>query len=339
MRSPAYRFAAIVEPWPAGRGAAGGAVVFNTLALVCLTACGYIGEPLPPALNIPAPVADLAAIQRGPRLEIQFTLPGLTTEQLPLSSVEEIELRAGANRTEPFDVNTWAQSATRVPVTKLEPGPIQAATPSKDLAGSEAVLGVRMRNRKGRWSAWSNLVAMPIVEPAPTPVSANAESAPEGAKLTWQAPPGLKFRIVRDGKKLADTGTNEFADRTAEFGKDYVYQVIALRGAAESDPTAAIRITPKDTFPPATPAGLALIAGTQSAELAWERNTESDFASYRVYRADNGGPFTQIADSVPAPSYSDRAVESGKRYRYAISAVDLAGNESPHTEPASIAIP
>ena len=40
---------------------------------------------------------------------------------------------------------------------------------------------------------------------------------------------------------------------------------------------------------------------------------------------------------VEAPNYSDRRVASGKRYRYAISAVDLLGNESARSQPVEAA--
>ena len=39
-------------------------------------------------------------------------------------------------------------------------------------------------------------------------------------------------------------------------------------------------------------------------------------------------PFPEVGDLVETPAYSDHAVESGKRYRYAVSAVDQLGNES-----------
>jgi len=40
------------------------------------------------------------------------------------------------------------------------------------------------------------------------------------------------------------------------------------------------------------------------------------------------GPFEKLAALIEAPTYTDRQVEAGKKYRYAISAVDLTGNES-----------
>ena len=68
--------------------------------------------------------------------------------------------------------------------------------------------------------------------------------------------------------------------------------------------------------------------GVNAIELAWDRNTESDFKGYNVFRSVEGGPFEKIASLIEAPTYSDHQVEVGKKYRYAVSAVDLTGNES-----------
>ncbi|MDQ6758863.1 MAG: hypothetical protein M3Z32_03220, partial [Acidobacteriota bacterium] len=118
---------------------------------------------------------------------------------------------------------------------------------------------------------------------------------------------------------------------TAEYGSRYEYWVQGVRGQAESDLTGPLAVMPEDTFPPAIPAGLTASAGLQTIELAWERNTEPDFKGYRVYRRTGEGTFEKIGELIEAPSFSDKKVETGKRYGYAISSVDQAGNESPKT--------
>ena len=65
---------------------------------------------------------------------------------------------------------------------------------------------------------------------------------------------------------------------------------------------------------------------------------ESDLAGYRIYRAMRDGPFEKVADVGPAPSFSDRSAGHSGKYRYAITAFDQTGNESPRT-PAVDAIP
>src|SRR5665213_3255227 len=64
--------------------------------------CGSIGEPLYPALRIPSPVNDLTVVEHGNNLDINFTIPPLTTEGLPLKEIGGVELRVG-----PGSINGW----------------------------------------------------------------------------------------------------------------------------------------------------------------------------------------------------------------------------------------
>src|SRR4051794_33488032 len=82
-------------------------------AALMLAGCGYVGDPLPPLANVPAKVSDLAAIQRGGRLIVQFTIPTKTTEGHPIPPPVTLDLRAGT--ADQFDENQWAASARRIP--------------------------------------------------------------------------------------------------------------------------------------------------------------------------------------------------------------------------------
>ena len=87
------------------------------------------------------------------------------------------------------------------------------------------------------------------------------------------------------------------------------------------------------------PAGVTANRGVNSIELAWERNTEPDFRTYRVYRAVKGSEPRLLADSVDAPAYSDRQIESGKTYAYSVSSIDERGNESTPSPPLEVLAP
>jgi fibronectin type 3 domain-containing protein len=108
---------------------------------------------------------------------------------------------------------------------------------------------------------------------------------------------------------------------------------------AESDLSAEASIVPRDTFPPVAPKGVQASIAPNSIELNWERNTEDDLAGYRIYRSLGNAPLEKLTDTSAVPSYSDRKVEHGKSYRYAISAFDQAGNESPRSAPVEVAFP
>jgi fibronectin type 3 domain-containing protein len=96
---------------------------------------------------------------------------------------------------------------------------------------------------------------------------------------------------------------------------------------------------PVDRFPPAVPSGLTALAGPSSIELSWDPNTEPDFAGYSVYRAAGGGAFERIAGPLSTPSVSDKEARPGVKYRYVVSAVDQAGNESPRSNAVEISMP
>lgn len=302
-------------------------------APLLLAGCGYIGDPLPPALRIPQPVADLTARQIGPDIEIRFTLPDLTNEGLPLAP-GAAEVKIGEAPAPPFSLPAWEGRATPIQV----PWPAAALKsvthrfPAAAWAGRNAVLGVRLSSPKGRYSSYSNLAALRVIEPLTPPSPVTAEGRAEGIRLTWPARPGTTYRIFRGSDFLAESPQGVYLDQFIDYGKTYSYQVVAAVNQgdtrAESLPSAAAAVDYQDRFPPAAPTGLTAIAGVNSIEVAWDRNTEPDLAGYRVYRAEGEGSLAPLGDPVTAPSYSDRAAAKGKTYRYAVTALDRNGNES-----------
>ncbi len=288
---------------------------------VLLSGCGYVGDPLPPALNIPEKVTDLRAVQRGGKIIIDFTLPLRTTEGLLIKHPGPIELQIGDK-----------------PVTMpSEKGHVEV--PATDWIGQDATVRVRIDNTRGRFSDWSNTVTLSVDSAVEPPANLVAKSDPQGVRITW-AGAGEKWRVVRlDDAKTAEVDRAEYLDNAAAFGKEHRYQVVAMVNAAESEPSVIVAITPKDEFPPAAPAGLTALAGIDSVELSWDRNTEEDLKGYRMYRAVEAGAFEAIAALLEEPSFSDKAVMPGKKYRYALSAIDQTGNESAKSAPIEIAMP
>jgi hypothetical protein len=310
--------------------------------------CGYVGETLPPLLNIPVAVEDLTAVQRGDRIVVQFAVPRLTTEGTVLREPPQLELRAGTGGGQPFQADAWAAEASVIENVAVAEGRARSEIPAAPWAGREVVFGVKAYSRGGRDAGWSNLVSLPVVAPLEPPSEVRAEAVADGVRLTWQGR-GEAFRILRrtgDEPAFAVAATasaTPWTDTATEYGKTYHYAIQALAKAgpafAESERSAQVAITPEDRFPPAAPAGLTAVPGVASIELAWERSTQADLAGYRVYRAAAGAALERLAETGQAPSYSDRAFESGKTYRYAVASVDQAGNESKLSEPVETAAP
>ena len=315
-------------------------------AALLLAGCGYVGDPLPPLANIPPKVSDLAARQRGGRIIVQFTVPAKTTEGHPIPPPLRLDLRAGT--ADPFEENRWAAGARQIPPGAIANGLARYEIPAADWTGKEVIFGVRAVAGNGKQSGWSNFVVVPVVTPPEKPGGIAPTVTQQGVRLTWQAR-GTDFRVFRkteDGgyTPVANVQTPEWTDTATEFGKRYTYMVQTIakldnRKQAESELSDEASIVPRDIFPPAAPKGVKGSSAPNSIELNWERNTEEDLNGYRVYRGEGNGALEKIADVSVVPSYSDRKVEHGKTYRYAIAAVDQAGNESPRSAPIEVAMP
>lgn len=320
------------------------------VATLVLAGCGYVGDPQPPALRIPTTVSDLSAFQRGDKLRLSFSLPKLTTEGLVIANQGEMDVRVGLIPDGGFNIDAWTAAAKRVPASATEQSPtgqlsVEAAV--SEFAGKEIAAAVRTANDKGRWSAWSNIVTATIVKPLLKPAAIRTVAVAEGVRLDWKSD-APQFRVFRRADKeetfnlLGQVTGSIFTDRTAEFGNIYHYRIQAFSptGAleAESEISDTVAFTPKDTFPPAPPVGIAALAGVGSIEIAWERNLEKDLGGYRIYRATADGPFAPLSELIESPSFSDKTAETGKTYRYAVSALDRLGNESAKSQETRITV-
>jgi hypothetical protein len=322
-------------------------LVCAVTTVLLLSACGYIGEPLYPLLNIPSRVTDLAAVQRGSAIIFQFTLPLLTTEGKQ-ARIGQVEVRIGESRQGAFDTNEWVARSKRIDVAFDNQKHILNETPAAPWVGKEVVLAVRVSGVNKRDAGWSNLGIVNVVAALAAPSGVEASAVAEGVLVRWLGPVG-RYRVFRraDPDQAVSLMTtvegNQWLDTTTEYGKPYHYIVQAVQktgsGEVESEVSPEATVTPDDKFPPAVPKGLNAIAAAENIELVWERDTEPDLAGYRLYRAVGDGNLEKIADIQDAPSYSDRKLESGKRYRYAVSAVDRSGNESKLSEPVEITAP
>ncbi|MEQ1949713.1 MAG: hypothetical protein ABL995_21185, partial [Bryobacteraceae bacterium] len=272
--------------------------------------------------DIPTRITDLRAAEYGANIAVEFTLSPLTTEGLALKNARAVEIRiSGEGREKNY------------PVLKKEPGAIAQDIPVQEWIGKSISVSARAIGPKGKASDWSNEARMTVGPPLATPAAIEAMNVPNGVQLTWTgAGPGYRvFRAVGDGTpdRLAEAPASPYTDTSVAFGTRYRYFVQSLEGDAwMSELSKPVEITPKDEFPPAVPVSLSAVAGVDSMELSWERNTEDDFLSYNVYRSVGDAAFEKVANAVAAPVYSDRMIEAGKRYRYTVTSVDVNGNES-----------
>jgi hypothetical protein len=264
------------------------------------------------------------------------------------------------------------------PVTKFAPKPqlsysdrlptnLAAENPT-----ATVVYAVSVLNSYGRSAGLSNQVQVPVAPTLPPPADFQAQVTAEGVRLTWKlvapriAVPGLRFfcRVYRrEAGANADTVAGEvgltdessfsFLDTGSEWEKTYAYRLTVVTLVApesgteqhvEGDDSTSITVVAHDIFPPAIPAGLqAVFSGPGQKpfiDLIWAPDTESDLAGYNVYRHEQGGPAVKLnSDAVKSPAFRDADVLTGHQYFYSVSAVDVRGNESAHSDEASEAVP
>ena len=92
-------------------------------------------------------------------------------------------------------------------------------------------------------------------------------------------------------------------------------------------------LTTTDTNAPAVVTNLKISGSQTSPILTWDPSTDAEsvnstIAEYKVYRSENGGAFTLLADKIYQESFTDTTVQSGSVYSYYVTAADRSFNET-----------
>jgi len=75
-------------------------------------------------------------------------------------------------------------------------------------------------------------------------------------------------------------------------------------------------------------------------DLVWKASTTSTITGYNVYRGPDGITWTKINPSLVASTlYDDSTVANTTTYFYAVTAVDVSGNESKKTPGVKAVVP
>ncbi|MBZ5720596.1 MAG: hypothetical protein LAO03_09470 [Acidobacteriia bacterium] len=232
---------------------------------------------------------------------------------------------------------------------------------------AKATYAVSVFNADGHTAGLSNQVQVPAAPVLSPPPDFKAQVTADGVALSWGAvaeqAQGLRH-VIRVYRRLEGTttdtvasevpvGASSYLDQGFEWQKSYSYRVtvvtfVSAPGGAElqveGDDTPVVKVVAADVFPPVVPSGLQAVASGvgQSAfvDLIWAPDAEADLAGYNVYRHEEGEALARVnSELVKAPAYRDTGVTPGKKYFYAVSAVDVRGNESAHSEETSEAVP
>lgn len=340
------------------------------LALLAATAvasaCGKKGPPLPPLVLLPNPPGEVAAVRRGERIDLSFTVPNANTDRSAPADLARVEVYAW---TVPGAVSgddivrrgtRVASVAVNLPNDPDEPEPKDAApkgdgveqnakvsvsdtlAPGVEPSAYRAYVAVGI-NARGRRGALSRSVAVPLVPPPAAPAQPAVTYTEKSMTVTWPAVAVaadtlIAYSVYRSGPTpvaltptpVADT---TFADAGIEWQQERCYEVRAVATIEsvriESAASPARCVTPRDTFAPARPEGLVGVGSEGAVSLIWTANADADLAGYLVLRA--VAPATQLEPITAAPitdtNFRD-TVAGGSRATYAVQAVDKAGNRS-----------
>lgn len=336
--------------------------------------CGKKGAPLAPLHVVPGAVSGVSVRRLGPAVHLRFVLPtrnsgGQGTIDLDRVEIYAIDLMPGGPTPPNRDLLTKARVVGTIPVRPppsegespaqgtpdTRPGPGDTATFTNELTPESMKAAVRVYvirgvARSGRPGEVSPRIGVPL-GPAPPPPSGVAARFTQSAVIVdWTAPasegaaPAPAFNVYTAADTVTPlnpapvtAATYEHASVTVGTEQCFtVRHVMTVAGVSiESDPSAPACVTPADTFPPAAPKGLEVVAGSGVINLIWDANAETDLAGYVVLRGEAPGDTLQAL--TPAPivetTFSDKAISPGVRYVYAIVAVDKA--TPPNTSPQS----
>src|SRR5271156_5907825 len=168
-------------------------------------------------------------------------------------------------------------------------------------------------------------------------VPAGLAAAPGNAQVTlsWTASSGATgYNVQRSTTtggpytQISTPTVTNFTETGLTNGTKYFYVISAFNSVGQSANSSEVNATPAPPAP-ATPTGLAAIAGNAQVSLTW--NASSAATSYHVKRSTSSGAETQI--SAPASnSFTDTGVTNGTKYFYVVSAVDSGGESANSSE-------
>lgn len=341
-------------------------------SVVVVSACGKKGPPLPPLVFLPDAPGEVAAVRRGDRVDLSFTVPNVNTDRSAPADLERVDVYAW---TVPGAVsgNDVVRRGARIgSVVVNKPSDPDEPEPKKPAPKGEGVeqnaratvsdalppdldpsayrtyvaVGVSARGRRG---AMSRNVAVPLVPPPAAPAQPAVRYDEKAITVTWAAVAAadtpIAYSVYRTGTEpvaLTPTPIAEttFADTAIEWEQERCYDVRAVATIEsvriESPASPSRCVTLHDTFAPARPEGLVGVGSEGAVSLIWTANADADLAGYLVLRA--VAPATQLepitATPIPDTNFRD-TVAGGSRVTYAVQAVDKAGNRSAASAPIS----
>ncbi len=212
------------------------------------------------------------------------------------------------------------------------------------------VTAVDRDGNEGRPSA--PVLAVLVDETPPDPPSGLVAEAGEDGVVTirWEPSPSPDVAQVQLFRRVGSDaswsvigafrpGTTRAEDRIDPWaGYTYHYAVAALDAGGNLGPrTPEVQVRAPDRTPPPSPVVTGVSSGADgTVTVRWAGVPGDDVAGYRLYRSRDGGEPAVVSEQPAGVSEAtDRTAVPGVAYRYAVAAVDAAGNVSKLSAPAA----
>jgi hypothetical protein len=317
--------------------------------------------------SVPTRTTDLQAVRRLGPTRICRSLKEPATQCEPVGEVPTSQITLPKATRHRGGKTEETPNIVEASYTDTLPADLQQQHPT-----ASASYAVETLNADRHSAGLSNQVQVPLAPTMPAPQKLRAEVTAQGIELNWSgsSPPqqvsgivyayrlyrreqGSDAEVMAGEVPLSSAEQASFLDRTFEWQTTYDYRVTVVTTVSlpsqspvqvEGDDSPSISVLAKDVFPPAVPGGLqAVFSGVGQQpfiDLTWSPDTDADLAGYNIYRREEGTGFVKInGELVKSPAFSDSAIELGKKYIYAVTAVDLRRNESARSEEASESVP
>ncbi len=351
-------------------------LAFLALVLLSGLSCGKRKPPLPPAERVEQRV-EIGGFQRGASVILSWKMPSRNASEGSVLNIKRADIyRLAEPLTSPQSLSEeeFANRSTIVATLAIRDSDFGLKTlqytDSLQFAGQPARLryAIRLVNASGQKAAFSNFFLLePAARVANAPASLLTALSQSTVSLTWlpptqnvdnTTPPNiLGYNIYRSqsekvpAKLLNKTPISEtkYDDGFFEFETEYFYFVRSVSLGTGGEPVESsesniVKLKPVDTFPPSAPASITIAATPTTISIFFPVNPETDVTGYKIYRSiDPDLPKDQwellTKDLLPANTFLDERVESGKTYFYYVIATDKFKNVSQPSEAVSETVP
>jgi hypothetical protein len=219
--------------------------------------CASSAPPLPPSLELPAPVTDLRAVRKGDKVYLAWTVPSQTTDRERVRSVGATQICRSVEAAmsecgtlvsqspTPVAAGTPATARTSASKKAVQAPPLTAtyvdsvsSTLGSSLA-SVATYAVQVLNDRNRGAGLSNRVKVSLAPTLPPVPDFSAGVTAEGVLLSWRCPAASRQDVANFDHRLRIYRREEKTANEAQAGeidlKSCLNPAMSISGAVSGE--------------------------------------------------------------------------------------------------------